>query len=393
MLGFLALAVALAAGLAAWAALEFTRELGEQRTRIGRGSRLVETRCGVVEVGEADRTGHAGQASQAERAGQADRAGQAGQAGQSGEAIRMAAAAAGASTPGGPGAAISTLPLLVVHGSGGGFDQGLALGADYAARGWRVIAPSRFGYLRTPWPADGGAVTGERQADQLACLLDALGVEAVAVLGVSAGAIAATEFAVRHPQRTKALILMVPAGYKPEETPPMPGWAQTLLETVISADLPFWLVSRLAPDVVRRFVLATPPAEYAAAPAAEQQRVDRTMREILPISARHRGLLHDTLATQRVPRPRFEAIRAPTLAVSARDDGFGTLASASYAAQAVPRARLLVFERGGHLLLNHQAEVVAAVEALLREAEADDAVAQLSPGVPAPASPSKATGR
>jgi len=281
-------------------------------------------------------------------------------------------------------------PLLVVHGSGGGFDQGLAIGADYAARGWQVIAPSRFGYLRTPWPA-GGEVTGERQADQLACLLDALGLGAVAVMGVSAGAIAATEFAVRHPQRTKALILMVPAGYRPETTPPMPGWAQRVLESVISADLPFWLASRHVPDVVRRFVLATPPAEYAAAPEAEQRRVDRMMREILPISARSRGLLHDTLATQRVPRPRLEAIRAPTLAISAHDDGFGTLASATYAAQTIPGARLLAFERGGHLLLNHQAEVVAAVEALLRDVSA--APGAVSPPAPAPAPPSTATPR
>lgn len=358
MLGILAVGAALVAGLAAWAAFNFNRELDEQRARIGAGSWLVETRCGAVEVGEA------------------------------GEATRTAAAA-GASTPGDPGAAASTLPLLVVHGSGGGFDQGLALGAGFAPRGWRVIAPSRFGYLRTPWPADGG-VSGERQADQLACLLDALGIEAVAVMGVSAGAIAATEFAVRHPQRTRALILMVPAGYKPEETPPVPSWAQRVLETVISADLPFWLVSHLAPDVVRRFVLATPPTEYAAAPEAEQRRVDRMMREILPISARSRGLLHDTLATQRVPRPRLEAIRVPTLAISARDDGFGTLASAAHAVRAIPNARLLVFDRGGHLLLNHQAEVVAAVEALLREAAAASAP---SPSAPAPAPPSTATPR
>jgi pimeloyl-ACP methyl ester carboxylesterase len=38
-------------------------------------------------------------------------------------------------------------PLLVIHGSGGGFDQGLTLGSDYAARSYRVIAPSRFGLV------------------------------------------------------------------------------------------------------------------------------------------------------------------------------------------------------------------------------------------------------
>src|SRR5689334_11595528 len=37
-------------------------------------------------------------------------------------------------------------PLLVVHGAGGGYDQGLLLARDLGD-GFRVIAPSRFGYL------------------------------------------------------------------------------------------------------------------------------------------------------------------------------------------------------------------------------------------------------
>lgn len=307
-------------GLAAWIATDFRDDLAQQRARIAAsGSRLVPTRCGPIEVAEA-----------------------------------------------GPA---QGLAVLVVHGSGGGFDQGLALGADLALRGFRVIAPSRLGYLRTPWPATlatGDSAAGEAQAEQFACLLDAMGLGEVALMGVSAGAISATEFAARHPQRTKALVLMVPAAYRPDPTPPLPGWAQVVLEGLIAADLPFWLAARFAPDQVRRFVMAAPPAAYAAASEDEKRRADRLLREIAPIGARRRGLLHDTLATQRVPRPRFEAIRAPTLAISARDDFFGTLASAAHAAQQIPGARLLVFDRGGHLLLNHQPEVTAAIETLLR---------------------------
>jgi 2-hydroxy-6-oxonona-2,4-dienedioate hydrolase len=149
---------------------------------------------------------------------------------------------------------------------------------------------------------------------------------------------------------------------------------------MIAANLPFWLASRYAPDSVRRFVLATPPDEYMAASAGERDRADRMMREILPISARRPGLLHDTLATQNVPRPRFESIRAPTLVISARDDGFGTFASAAYAAERIPGARFLAFERGGHLLLGHQAEVVAAVEALSRNASGEGFAASPTPG-------------
>ena len=54
----------------------------------------------------------------------------------------------------------------------GGFDQGLELGDGLVRAGFRLIAPSRFGYLRTPLPADASA---EAQADAHASLLDALG--------------------------------------------------------------------------------------------------------------------------------------------------------------------------------------------------------------------------
>ena len=45
-------------------------------------------------------------------------------------------------------------PVLLVHGAGGGFDQGLEFGRPLAERGFTVIAVTRFGYLRTPMPAD-----------------------------------------------------------------------------------------------------------------------------------------------------------------------------------------------------------------------------------------------
>jgi len=302
-------------GLAVALMVEFRRDMQRHAARIAEGSRLLHTACGPVEMAEAGPAGGA--------------------------------------------------PLLVVHGSGGGFDQGLLLGADYAARGFRVIAPSRPGYLRTPFPADGDA-SGARQADLLACLLDELGVERVAVMGVSAGGVAALHFTLRHPQRLRALVLMVPAVYRPDPAVPTPGWALAALDLVLRADFPLWLLTRITPDTARRLVLATPSAEYAAASPAEQLRADAVLDAILPVSARRLGLLNDSRLTTAAARVDLEAIRAPTLAISARDDGYGTWASAQYSAEHIPGARFLGFERGGHLLLWQQAEVVAAVEELLR---------------------------
>ena len=103
-------------------------------------------------------------------------------------------------------------PVLLVHGAGGGYDQGLDLGEPLVARGLRVIAMSRFGYLRTPLPLDASPAA---QADAHACLLDALGIARVAVVAASAGAPSALQFVLRHPERCRALVLLVPAAYAP----------------------------------------------------------------------------------------------------------------------------------------------------------------------------------
>ena len=46
------------------------------------------------------------------------------------------------------------MPLLSIHGAGGGYDQGLMIATALVGDGFKAIAPSRFGYLRTPVPSD-----------------------------------------------------------------------------------------------------------------------------------------------------------------------------------------------------------------------------------------------
>ena len=89
-------------------------------------------------------------------------------------------------------------PFLMIHGTGGGFDQGLLFARRLVTLGYRVISPSRFGYLRTTFPDDPSSAN---QADALAELLDHLKIDRIAVAGGSAGALSAIEFAVRHADR------------------------------------------------------------------------------------------------------------------------------------------------------------------------------------------------
>ena len=105
--------------------------------------------------------------------------------------------------------------VLVIHGAGGGFDQGLVLGRGLLGDDYRVIAPSRFGYLGTPVPDDPSA---EAQADAHLRLPDALQLEAVPVIAASAGAPSAMQLCLRHPERCSALVLVVPPAWTPDRT-------------------------------------------------------------------------------------------------------------------------------------------------------------------------------
>ena len=96
-------------------------------------------------------------------------------------------------------------PVLVCHGGPGGYDQALLLGELFRKNGFRIIAPSRPGYLGTQ--VDQGR-TAEEQGDFMARVLDALGVDRAIVVGVSGGGPAAYQMAQRHPDRTVALLVI-----------------------------------------------------------------------------------------------------------------------------------------------------------------------------------------
>jgi pimeloyl-ACP methyl ester carboxylesterase len=256
----------------------------------------------------------------------------------------------------------------MVHGSGGGHDQGMAFAGPLTQHGVRVIAMSRFGYLRTPMPADASPAA---QADAHACLLDALGLSRAAVLGASAGALSAMQLAIRHPDRVSALVLVVPIAYKPDtvaaSAPAPSALAERVLLSLIGSDFVYWSAIHVARDQVIQRVLATPPALVATASPAEQARVNAVVDDILPVSARADGLRNESRVTTHLPPYDLAAIRAPTLLISARDDAYGTYAKAEYTASRIAGAKFIGFEAGGHLLVGHDDEVRHAIAAHLHE--------------------------
>ena len=238
----------------------YRRDVAAARARALSGSRILETRCGPIEYGSL-----------------------------------------------GEGS-----PVLVLHGTSGGWDQGLASARGLAAHGFRLIAPSRFGYLRTALPTDSSP---EAEADTWAGFLDALQIQRLPVIAFSAGAAPAAQLALRHPDRVSALVLIVPGAgglcSVPAIAPP-----RALLDAVFRFDFPMWAIMRVAPRIMHRLV-AVPSSLVPLLRTEDKARLDEAVRMILPASSRRLGVLNEGNAQGSARQYPLERISAPTLLISA----------------------------------------------------------------------------
>ena len=294
----------------------YQRDIGQARERVASGSLIAQTACGPIEYAEA-----------------------------------------------GAGA-----PVLVVHGAGGGFDQGMDIAAPLVGQSFRVIAVSRFGYLRTPMPAD---ATPAAQADAHACLLDALHIQRAAIFGISAGAPSSLQFVLRHPQRTTALVLLVPGTYAPSRNAGSnqmvaPAGTAFLLDTALRWDFLFWAGLKLVPDSMTQILLGTDPALVSSASREEQARLAMVKDHILPISPRRAGLLNEAKIMSALERYPLERITAPVLTLSTQDDLYKTYEAARYTAEEINGARFVGYPNGGHLLVGHQQQVMDEIVRFLK---------------------------
>ena len=233
-------------------------------------------------------------------------------------------------------------------------DQGIAAARALAAHGFQLIAPSRFGYLRTALPSDPSA---EAEADTWAAFLDALRIPRVPVIAFSAGAAPAVQVALRHPDRVSAAGLIVPGA---GGLCPVPAIAppRALLDVMYRFDFPMWALRRLAPTIMH-YLVAVPPALVPTLRAEDKARLDEAVRMILPVTWRRLGVLNEGKTQGSARQYPLERISVPTLLISADDDLYKTLAVARHAASVIPHARLIDFATGGHLLLGHANEVSA----------------------------------
>lgn len=236
--------------------------------------------------------------------------------------------------------------ILSFHGIFGGYDQAYDTCKDFCSD-YRIIAPSRFGYLGSDVSGDG---TPARQAAAYVELLDKLGIDKVYLLATSAGGSVAIRFALDYPQRTKGLILYcsaMPPVEKPEKYAEYAGPPPFLCNDYIM----FLLSPMFEP------IMGMEPS---------------TIYSMLPINDRKVGVILDASVTNPDMARDFgeypiEDLQVPTLIFHAKDDKLASYIETGKAVARFPNCTFISFESGGHLLTGHAEEIKEAVSGFVED--------------------------
>ncbi len=238
-------------------------------------------------------------------------------------------------------------PVLACHPLLGGFDIGLRMVDVYLGESYRAVAPSRFGYLGSSLP---DRATAEDQADAYEVLLDALDLRRVTVFGYSAGGPSAMQFALRHRDRTAALVLLAP---------PLPGKAgrppKVVAQAIFGSDAFWWSLKRFAPSVFTR-VLGMP--KHYKATVAEQLLLDDVAASLFPIAPRSAARCSIPTSPHLVYRvSHSRTSQFPPSFSMLETTGSPRSTTRSTPQRGIRDASFVPFDRGGHLLLGREVDV------------------------------------
>lgn len=232
-------------------------------------------------------------------------------------------------------------PVLLIHGAGGGFDQGLWLGQVCLDGDYQFISPSKFGYLNSDTPDEYSAKT---QAEQYKILLDYLGIEKVSVIAVSAGGPSSMQFASDYPERIEKMILLSAVSMPPNSNDKNPFFIK-IIQTIQKSDFAYWFFTKAFKAQILSMVGI--PADNYKQFTQEQKELANELLDIMhPMSLRHKGTITDGLIIQNFIIP--DNIKVPTLIIHSKNDGLVSFSHAKFTHEYIKDSKLILYEKGGH---------------------------------------------
>ncbi len=252
-------------------------------------------------------------------------------------------------------------PMLIMHGSGGGYDQGLLFTHVCSPQNHQIIAVSRPGYHRTSLET---GRTPEEQADACAALLDTLNIKEGVVLGISAGGLSAIQFALRHPDRCRALVLLS-AATPAIQTMHAPPFTLSMLRFMMASDFIIWIMLKIS----SKMLVGTMTGKIMLEQSQDDKNkaiVDAIIQGLFPASLWREGTINDI---EQVADTSLEALRqisVPTLLIHGTNDMLVPFAVAQSSAAIIPNTRLVTIEEGSHLIVGtHRAIIAKAIDTFI----------------------------
>lgn len=226
-------------------------------------------------------------------------------------------------------------PVVLIHGSGPGVTAwaNWRLNMPDLAKQFRVIAPDMFGFGYSD--SKGRIEDKQIWVDQIAALLDGLGIDKVSMVGNSFGGGIALAFTIAHPDRVERAVLMGPAGLEFPITPALDevwGYVPSVEAMRSSLEYLAWDHSRLTDDLIK--------SRYEASmrPGAQE-----------PYHATFGGANRQANIAMLASREEdIAALQHEMLVLHGRFDQVIPLESSVRLATLLPRADLNVFGECGH---------------------------------------------
>lgn len=249
-------------------------------------------------------------------------------------------------------------PVLLIHGAGGGYDQGLLMGRTFLGEGYKFISVSRFGYLGSPLVED---ATVEKQVMMYMELLDYLDVDQVIVFGVSAGGPSAAQFAHDYPDKSRALILVsAVAKYMGDDIPT----STKIVNSIQKSDFAYWLVLKIFRTQFQDFIGIS--KETFDILGLEEKIILEDMLDYMhPMSLRLPGNLHEA-KIKPLPKEALGKITIPTIILHAKDDSLVSYEHATFYKESIENALLVSFDQGGHGMVTELKVIYQEIKAFLK---------------------------
>ena len=256
--------------------------------------------------------------------------------------------------------------IVAIHGAMGGYEQSDILGRAVGPVNYNYIAISRPGYLQTPLS---GRETPEAQADLIGALLDTLGLDRVILLAISGGGYSALTFALRHPERCRALLLCSTTGGK-NSVPVPPAFYIMRLAAHIPKFAEF-MKKRFDKNVEKSLRRSVPHDDIVEQMLKNEQIMslyrELTYSTLDRMAKRIPGTINDIRITQKTEYP-LEQITAPALVIHGNEDPVVPFEEhGKKLAERLPNSTLYQADRGGHMaIFTHNGQVRRAIEDFLK---------------------------